>query len=190
MFASLAYIVIDELHAFLGTERGRQVQSLLHRLETCVQHTIPRIGLSATLSDMRLTAEHLRPGASERVQIITSQAAKQELKIQLRGYRFAPTNNTNEAWQEAQELVNTDIAKHLYATLSGSDNLIFPNSRANVELYADILRRICEIEWQSLRIPAASRQSVSRLARRSRNPLKGQNPTRQPDLHYDVGNGY
>lgn len=144
VFASLAYVVIDELHAFLGTERGRQVQSLLHRLETCVQRTIPRIGLSATLSDMRLTAEHLRPGASERVQIITSQAAKQELKIQLRGYRFAPTNNTDEAWQEAQELVNTDIAKHLYAALSGSDNLIFPNTRANVELYADLLRRICE----------------------------------------------
>ena len=32
-FAALRYVVIDELHAFIGTERGAQLQSLLNRLE-------------------------------------------------------------------------------------------------------------------------------------------------------------
>ena len=47
----LRFIVVDELHAFIGTERGRQLQSLLHRLELAAQRSIPRIGLSATLGD-------------------------------------------------------------------------------------------------------------------------------------------
>lgn len=33
LFASLEWVVIDELHAFIGTDRGRQLQSLLHRFE-------------------------------------------------------------------------------------------------------------------------------------------------------------
>jgi len=36
------------------------------------------------------------------------------------------------------------IADHLFTTLRGSDNLIFANSRANVEIYADLLGRRCE----------------------------------------------
>ena len=32
-FAGLQAVVVDELHAFIGNVRGRQLQSLLHRLE-------------------------------------------------------------------------------------------------------------------------------------------------------------
>jgi ATP-dependent Lhr-like helicase len=31
IFGGLRYVVIDELHAFIGSERGRQLQSILHR---------------------------------------------------------------------------------------------------------------------------------------------------------------
>ena len=31
LFGALRYIVVDELHSFIGTERGAQLQSLLHR---------------------------------------------------------------------------------------------------------------------------------------------------------------
>lgn len=47
--ALIKYIVIDELHSFLGTERGKQLQSLMARIELAAQRTIPRVGLSATL---------------------------------------------------------------------------------------------------------------------------------------------
>ena len=30
LFSSLEFVVIDELHAFIGQERGKQLQSLLH----------------------------------------------------------------------------------------------------------------------------------------------------------------
>ncbi|UBF27123.1 DEAD/DEAH box helicase [Kovacikia minuta CCNUW1] len=48
-FQALNYIVVDELHSFIGVERGKQLQSLMHRVELGVQRSIPRIGLSATL---------------------------------------------------------------------------------------------------------------------------------------------
>ena len=66
IFAGLAAVVVDELHAFIGNERGRQLQSLLHRLEVALGR---RVGLSATLGDMALAdrgdAYHLRSRDSE-----------------------------------------------------------------------------------------------------------------------------
>ena len=38
------------------------------------------------------------------------------------------------------------IGEHLYKVLRGSNNLVFPNSRNRVELFADLLRRRCERE--------------------------------------------
>ena len=68
----LEHVVIDELYAFIGAERGRQLQSLLHRIEVAVGRSIPRVALSATLGDMALAAEFLRPGRSAEVHRITS----------------------------------------------------------------------------------------------------------------------
>ncbi len=38
IFGALLAFVVDELHAFIGGERGRQLQSLLHRLEEAVSY--------------------------------------------------------------------------------------------------------------------------------------------------------
>ena len=54
LLAALQYVVVDELHAFLGTERGAQLRSLLHRVELAIRRRVPRVGLSATLGDMSL----------------------------------------------------------------------------------------------------------------------------------------
>ena len=62
-FGGLDYVVIDELHSFIATERGRQLQSLMHRVELAIGRTVPRVGLSATLGDIRAAAGFLRPGA-------------------------------------------------------------------------------------------------------------------------------
>jgi len=135
LFADLRYVVVDELHAFLGTERGRQLQSLLHRLEFALRRRPPRIGLSATLGDLGLAAAALRPGGGNAVEIIHSEQDGQELRLQLRGYR----DGGDEAHVDA-------IATHLFRKLRGSNHLVFSNSRREVELYADRLRERCERE--------------------------------------------
>lgn len=141
LFAGLRYAVIDELHAFIGTERGVQMQSLLARLEVVLGRGVPRVGLSATLGDLGLAAECLRPGAGAAVKPLASTADGRELRVQVRGYL-----TRREAGAEDKEppSARQDIAAHLSDKLRGSHNLIFAGSRQSVELYADTLRDLCE----------------------------------------------
>ena len=152
VFKNLRYIVIDELHAFIGSERGKQLQSLMHRVELVVGRTLPRVGLSATLGDMKMASEFLCPRRHEGVKVIESKSAGQTLQIQLRGYIQSPmcklleARDKTEADEEPEDHSAPDfaIAEHLYKVLRGSNNLVFPNSRTQVESYADRLRRCCE----------------------------------------------
>src|SRR4051812_43019808 len=48
-FANLGFIVIDELHSFIGTERGAHLRSLIRRLETKSRRAVRVAALSATL---------------------------------------------------------------------------------------------------------------------------------------------
>ena len=65
LFMGTRSIIIDELHALLDNERGVHLRSLLNRLERAVGRRIRRVGLSATLSEMELVKEYLRPGNPE-----------------------------------------------------------------------------------------------------------------------------
>lgn len=153
MFAHLQYAVVDELHAFIGEERGMQLQSLLHRVETVAERTIPRVGLSATLGDMSLAAAFLRPQNASAVHLIVSRGSEQVLKLQLKGYvrasraELLPDSATQEAETPLQDCQRA-IAEHLYQKLRNTHNLIYPNSRGLVESYADLLRRLCERNGQ------------------------------------------
>ena len=51
LFSDLRFVVIDEIHALMGTDRGLQVICLLSRLEKIAECKPRRIGLSATLHD-------------------------------------------------------------------------------------------------------------------------------------------
>ncbi|GAA0976281.1 hypothetical protein GCM10009555_035590 [Acrocarpospora macrocephala] len=156
LMASLRYVVIDELHSFLGTARGAQLQSLMHRLDLAVRRRVPRIGLSATLGDMSAAADFLRPGKGSGVTTIVSGSDGQELRLQVRGYiAAAPTLNprARAAHELNEDAVSVDdfssgdnleIADHLFGTLRGTHNLVFANSRTAVETYTDLLSRRCD----------------------------------------------
>jgi len=143
LFGALEHVVIDELHAFIGSERGRQLQSLLHRIEFAIGRRVPRVALSATLGDMALAAEFLRPRRGEEVHRITSSRGAAELRLMVRGYLMTPPREgTDEAAAEDAHL----IADHLFRALRGTDNLVFANRRADVEIYTDLLARRSERE--------------------------------------------
>lgn len=145
LLGKLVYVVVDELHAFIGSERGRQVQSLLHRVELTVRRRIPRIALSATLGDMQLAADFLRPRSGQEVLVLVSREGSQELKMQVRGY-ITSTVKPKDLAKAQDETISTDrhIAQHLLSVLRGSNNLIFCNRRQAVEVYADLLRELCQ----------------------------------------------
>ena len=150
LMANLCYVVVDELHAFIGSERGKQLQSLLGRLEMVAGRRVPRVGLSATLGDMQLAAKFLRSSDMERVELIETKGSGQELKALLKGYVAKPPRVAVEADLDNPEMEDVisgsvvEVAAHLYKVLRGSNNLVFPNSRQKVEIFTDLLRRNCE----------------------------------------------
>jgi ATP-dependent helicase Lhr and Lhr-like helicase len=147
LFSGLQYVVIDELHAFIGSERGQQLRSLLHRIEMAIGKRVPRIGLSATLGDMSLAQAYLRPEQPDEVQMIISDDAGREVKLQVRGYRkVVPAIFEIPEMSLSQDACGDEIAiaDHLFKTLRGQKNLIFVNRRQDVEQYCDRLNRLCE----------------------------------------------
>lgn len=159
LFGALDAVVIDELHAFIGAERGRQLQSLLHRLEVSIDRRITRIGLSATLGDMALAADFLRPSEGERVELVEDTASDQSLlRLQLRGFtrtalaapadaaqrQLSAAEAKEELPEDADEAVQRAMAEHLYKTLRGGRHLVFAGRRGTVEELSDLLRLICE----------------------------------------------
>ena len=65
LFANLAAVVIDEVHAFAGDDRGAHLASLLERLAAISERDFQRIGLSATVGNPKVIGQWLA-GSSKR----------------------------------------------------------------------------------------------------------------------------
>jgi ATP-dependent Lhr-like helicase len=59
LFGGLQAVIIDELHAFAGDDRGWHLLALLERLERICQRPLQRIGLSATLGNPEMLMKWL-----------------------------------------------------------------------------------------------------------------------------------
>ncbi|WP_432382170.1 DEAD/DEAH box helicase [Duganella sp. P38] len=150
IFDGLAFIVVDELHAFIGSERGKQLQSLMHRVERVTGRSVPRVGLSATLGNMALAAEFLRPGRGAGVKIVNSRSEGAELKVLVKAFeepllvRTKDDETRLDDDEDDEQIAPGAIASHLFNGLRGSNNLIFPNSRREVERFTHLLNGLCE----------------------------------------------
>lgn len=161
LFSSLDSVVIDELHAFIGSERGMQLSSILNRIEIAAgRDRIDRIGLSATLGDMGLAAEALRPGAGPSVTRVHGLDEGNDIKLQIRGYVLGEKpqdvaelaegeGSEGKGVQEGEENVESGtvhprMADDLFRILRGDNNLLFAGSRQKVEIFTDRLRSMCD----------------------------------------------
>lgn len=148
LLAGLEFVVVDELHAFMGTERGKQLQSLLNRIEKALGRAVRRVGLSATLGDMAQAQEFLHPDHGASVSLIVTKEGGQELKVLVRGMVEPQAQpKVDERPEEVEDSqAKLAIVGHLFTALRGTNNLVFPNSRREVEFYSDRLCRLCENE--------------------------------------------
>lgn len=142
LLAGLRYVVVDELHSFLATPRGAQLQSLLNRVEIATKRRPPRVGLSATLADMKMATAFLRPSHPQAPLVIAS-SAESDLKLQLRGYTMPAPSPNQDSDDDAELPVEGAIADDVFRHLRGTDNLVFANRRATVEQYAYLLSERC-----------------------------------------------
>ncbi|OEF13480.1 DEAD/DEAH box helicase [Aliivibrio logei] len=141
-FSKLDHIVIDEFHAFLGTERGHHLVSLLHRLEHLLgrlKSPIPRTALSATLGNIEDVPALLRPNQSLPCQIIRDSESTTSLKVQVKGY-VEPREMLNENSESAE----FQVCRDLFKFCRGGSHLVFANSRKRTESLTATLTDFCD----------------------------------------------
>lgn len=142
-FTSLKYIVIDEFHAFIGTERGQQLLSLLTRLEhvtSRISNPIPRVALSATLGELEKVPLSLRPNKSLPCETITSSQQQHTFKVQVKGYLEPVDIMPDETRTSAEQ----QICQEIFSLCRGDSHLVFANSRSRTESIAAQLSDLCE----------------------------------------------
>ncbi len=66
-FGNLQAVIVDELHAFAGDDRGWHLRSVLHRLDQYLERPLQRIGLSATVSNPNELLTWLAPTGNRAV---------------------------------------------------------------------------------------------------------------------------
>lgn len=129
LFSNLKYIVIDEIHSFIGTDRGIQLKSILSRLQDVTTNSFKIVGLSATLGDYD-EAKHYT-GDAEHTKVLLDKTSK-EINAVFRYFK----GDGNE--------LPLDLLKDLYIETKDDKVLIFPNSRGRVEEVAVKLKKISE----------------------------------------------
>lgn len=144
LFSGLAFVVIDEMHAFMGTERGAQLISQLHRIRERTGCDPVRIGLSATLGEPETALRWMRPSGPPAT-LISDTSTTSSIAIRFRGHwnRRPPGSNgegpSGEERGEADEGQFEELARALLLACHGKTNLVFANSKARIELLADAL---------------------------------------------------
>lgn len=127
LFSNLQYIVIDEIHSFLGTDRGLQLMSLLFRLQTLQAIAAPIIGLSATLGDYQPAKEFT--GDAGRTTVLRDPTVRQS-DTEFRYYEGGGAE------------LPLSLLKDLYQEVHDKKALIFPNTRGRTEEIAVKLKKI------------------------------------------------
>lgn len=142
ILGGLRYLVVDELHAFLGTVRGAQLQSLLHRVEVAVGRRVPRVALSATLADEVAARDFLRPGEGSGVRYLDL-GSSFDVRLRVHGYIDRAPDAGDDLDEADETSAVAAISARLFA-LRGTDNLVFANSRSGVERYSDRLATLSD----------------------------------------------
>ena len=124
-FAQLRAVIVDEVHAFAGDDRGWHLLALLERLSRLAENPVQRIALSATLANGEELLRWLTAGADEPQRVITG---------------AHPERGTEDV--QIDYVGSVENAALVISRLhAGEKRLVFCDSRTQVEALASALRR-------------------------------------------------
>lgn len=126
MFSDLRYVIIDEVHTFMGSGRGTQLLCILERIQRCIKRIPIRIGLSATLGDYTYAREYLSSGTNRPCQVPVMDEKGRRLRL----FVDCPGED--------------DFFLDLYKRTLNKQCIIFANSKSEVEENIAGLRRIAQ----------------------------------------------
>ena len=153
LFGALRYVVIDEIHSLIGTDRGNQVICHLSRISGLIGHSPRRVGLSATIGDLQTAANWLGAGSGR--ETVAPVPPKTALRWRL-GLEHYYIQNSNEVQTLSTEPSNSTKPpedkggfarldpgyEFLYDNLYGKKALVFSNSREETEYVTATMRQI------------------------------------------------
>ncbi len=130
LFHDLRFVVLDEVHAFINSDRGRQVLCLLQRLERVQQHPPRRIGLSATIGEPEQVGAWLAGSTGKIVSLVEADANRRRVHLGLEHFMLTPEGENPGPYDHMAELV-----------AAWPKTLVFVNTRADAEEVVYNLKR-------------------------------------------------
>ncbi len=130
VFAGLRAVVIDEVHAFAGDDRGAHLAAVLERLSRYAGRGLQRIGLSATVGNPEAILRWLRGGSGRPGRVVDPGGARAvpELALDYVG-------------------TSANAAKVVAALHRGKKRLVFVDSRRGVEELGAELKGLGVATW-------------------------------------------
>lgn len=130
-FKKLEFVVIDEIHSFVGTERGAQLRSLLKRIEYQAACSPRRLALSATVGNPNEVAQWM--SESRKTEIVEDPSWDDSGGVEglIRGF----TNKvlSLEEIEAGDSELNPKFSELICVRFSSGKNLIFGNSKRHLE---------------------------------------------------------
>lgn len=153
LFHGLQFIVIDELHSFLRSDRGGQTFCLIERLSKLAGVNPRRIGLSATIGNLKAAAEFLGSGSQHQTVAPKVQNQKQVWRLSMEHFYqtnpqagdkdFDPSEVVAPKTDQAPALADPGIG-YIFEHTRGKKCLVFTNSREECEAVCQQLREYCK----------------------------------------------
>lgn len=153
LFGDLRFVVIDELHSFLRSDRGGQTFCLIERLARLAGVDPRRIGLSATIDNIAAASQFLGTGSKRRTVAPKVADTRQVWRLSMEHfYQSGPQASKDDPDNDdalvgpktdaAPELADPGIG-YIFEHTRGKKCLVFTNSREECEAVCQSLRAYC-----------------------------------------------
>jgi ATP-dependent helicase Lhr and Lhr-like helicase len=161
MFEQLEFIVIDEVHAFLGRDRGVHLQSLLGRIRLYCNEPPRIVALSATIGDPAVVKAWVSPGDPDHVELIEanetidtkgSNESNETAPRILFALEYAPLSDEINRLQDPDIQIPQAIVTDIRELTRHHSAMIFCNSRARAEELSVRLNELVQMEIQTNKI--------------------------------------
>ena len=123
VFKGVEYIVIDEIHSFIGQDRGYHLQSLLYRLGKYFDKKPRVFGLSATIDGIDLIKQWIC-NDTNKVELVSSSVSSKKTFYNI--MHFDKTENSEDS-------INPLIIDDILKLTDNNKAIVFCNSREKVE---------------------------------------------------------